>query len=279
MVLVNGEPEDRLSLLERGWFYGDGFFTTLLVQGRRPLHWSAHWQRLLTSAERLGMDLPSESVFLADIAKLMAGLTDKDWRVMKWIVTRGEGGRGYAPPASYSVNRYGYLFAVPDGFADGLSLMPVCRLMTCKTPASTNAMLAGLKHLNRLDNVLARQEVMANGMDDGIMLDALGRPVGSTQANLVIFKAGEWLTPLMDSAGIEGTGLQGLKALLNDKLVTRVLALADIQQAQAVLLVNAVRGVQAVDHWLQDSQVLSFDIEPVRDLHQAWWRFMLESKS
>lgn len=225
---------DAISLSNRGLNYGDGVFETMRVhRGELPM-WPRHLARLREGAWRLGIAMPDVDFIEACIAELVAGA---DAGVLKLLLTRGEGGRGYAPP----------LDAVPTWM---LSLLPLpapqgaLRLHACETRLAMQPALAGIKHCNRLEQVLGRAEAERAGCDEGVMRDMAGKPVCATSANLLVLRDGRWTTPSVDSCGVAGV-LRG--GLLEAGLVeVEVLSMDDVESAEALALCNAVRGILPV---------------------------------
>lgn len=233
-LYVGESPVDAVSIANRGLNYGDGVFETMRVHcGELPL-WPRHLARLREGAGRLGIAMPDMGFIEARIAKMAAAV---DAGVLKLLLTRGDGGRGYAPP----------LDAVPTWM---LSLQPLpavqvgLRVHPCETTLATQPALAGIKHCNRLEQVLGRAEAARAGCDEGLMQDTAGNPVCATSANLLVLEGGRWTTPPVETCGVAGI-LRGW--LLSQGLVA-VSALAGeaLAGADAVALCNAVRGILPV---------------------------------
>lgn len=219
----------------RGLAYGDGLFETMRVdRGGVPLL-PRHLARLCLGAQRLGLPLPSRGFMEARIAEATA---DVEAGVLKLLLTRGEGGRGYAPPGEA---RPVWLLArhpLPVAPTAGL------RLLWCGTRLASQPALAGIKHCNRLEQVLARAEADRAGVDDGLLRDGGGHVVCATSANLLVLRAGRWLTPPVDGCGVAGV-LRGW--LLEQGLVeVATLSQADVEAAETLALCNAVRGILPV---------------------------------
>ena len=227
---VDAVPAD-----DRGIAYGDGLFETLRVHRGGVPWWDDHWSRLRLGADRLGLPLPDEARVRDEAASLFS---DRGDGVLKLLATRGPGERGYAPPAdpvpTWIVSRH----AVPAAPTQGLRLH-VCEIRLAAQPA-----LAGIKHCNRLEQVLARAEVGRAGADDGVLLDAGGNVIGATAANLFAFIDGRWATPRIDDCGIAGICRARLLPALDAREC--VLSPAEVESADAVFLCNAVRGILAV---------------------------------
>ena len=220
---------------DRGLAYGDGLFETMRVHRGAIPWWDDHWSRLSLGAERLGIPLPDEARVRDEAAFLFA---DRGDGVLKLLVTRGAGERGYAPPTdpapTWIVSRH----ALPTRPGRGL------RLHVCATRFASQPALAGIKHCNRLEQVLARAEAERAGADEGLLLDSAGHVVGATAANLFAFVDGRWATPAIVDCGIAGVCRAKLLSSLD--AVERMPMLAEVEAADAVFLCNAVRGILPV---------------------------------
>lgn len=238
--IVDGRRSDSLPIDDRGLAYGDGLFETIRFHaGRAPL-WPLHMQRLRLGARRLRLAMAVAAQWWQE-ARSLAG--DDDC-VIKLILTRGDG-RGYAPLAGRGrriVLRDPMPEIAPSAYQRGL------RLRWCRLRLATQPMLAGLKHLNRLEQVLARSEWSDPRIDEGLLLDAEGRVISATAANLFVVHHGRLLTPRLNRCGVAGvarawllrTGRSPVPVLETD-LSPGILAEAD-----ELFLSNAVRGVQPI---------------------------------
>jgi len=219
---------------DRGLAYGDGLFETIRVYRGDAPWWDAHWTRLSAGAHRLALPLPDQAQVRSEARMLF---DDGGDGVLKLLVTRGAGARGYAPPATaiptWSVARH----PLP-------AVVAPLRLHPCSLRLAVQPALAGLKHCNRLEQVLARAEADAAGADEGLLLDADGHVVSATAANLFVLRGGAWLTPPVDRCGVAGVCRAQLLPALGAS-ETR-LACDDVAGAEALFLCNAVRGILAV---------------------------------
>jgi 4-amino-4-deoxychorismate lyase len=220
---------------DRGLAYGDGLFETMRVYRGEVPWWSEHWSRLQHGAQRLGIPLPDEARVREEAETLFAEGCDG---VLKLLVTRGAGERGYAPPTdpvpTWIVSRHG----VPA--TPGRTL----HVHVCGTRLASQPALAGIKHCSRLEQVLARSEAERAGADEGLVLDSAGNAVGATAANVFAFVDGRWVTPAIVDCGIAGVCRAKLLPALD--AVERALPLAEVESADAVFLCNAVRGILPV---------------------------------
>lgn len=242
-ILINGESGESISVLDRGFQYGDGIFETLAVADGEPLLWERHLRRFFHGAARLGIRAPAGELLRREAGQVCQGAGRG---VLKIILTRGVSGRGYAPAADAAPTRTVGLLPWPDypaGYrADGVSGQ------FCHTLLSRHNVLAGLKHLNRLEQVLARAE-LKNGCAEGLMLDESGHVIEGTMTNLFIVSRGVLKTPDLIRSGVEGV-MRGLvlERAASLPLDCRVAALKreDILDADEVFLTNSLIGAWPV---------------------------------
>ena len=239
-VLVDGLAEDRVSALDRGLAYGDGLFETIrAVNGAAPL-WKRHIARLRDGCKRLGLPAPDLGVLSQEFARIVEGIPDA---VVKIVLTRGRGERGYALPESTRVTRIVAAFPSPllppDWYRDGI------RVRCCELRLAVQPRLAGVKHLNRLEQVLARAEWSDAAMVEGLLFDQAGNLVSATAANVFVGIDGALLTPPLDRCGVAGV-LRG--ALLDALPEVRVQTMTkeDLMRADEMFLTSSVRGVLPV---------------------------------
>jgi len=201
VIYVDGQPADSLPIDDRGLNYGDGLFETVALRQGEPQHWDLHYARLVDGAARLGIDCPASALLRQDVAAALPSPAPSRL-VAKIILTRGSGGRGYAPPVPSHPRRIVRLSAWPEWpqshVGEGIPLS------LCATPLGRNPVLAGLKHLNRLEQVLASRELAAVGAVEGLMFDDLARLIEGTRTNVFLVAGRELLTPRLDQCGIAG---------------------------------------------------------------------------
>lgn len=242
-ILINGVPGDSVSVHDRGFQYGDGLFETIAVANGAPLLWDRHMQRLLRSANRLNINAPSENQLRQEAEQVCRGAIRG---VLKIILTRGISGRGYAPVAGSTPTRAVSLSPWPD-YPPHHRTRGV-NVQFCHTPLGRNGTLAGFKHLNRLEQVLARGE-LGNDCAEGLMLDELGEVIEGTMTNVFMVSRGNLLTPDLSHSGVEGV-MRGLvleraAALMIPCRVT-ALAREDVYSAEEVFLTNSLIGLWPV---------------------------------
>ena len=234
-IFIGDTLVDAVPANDRGLAYGDGVFETMRVHaGTLPL-WPRHRARLLEGAGRLGLALPPIDVLEARIHEAITGL---DAGVLKLLVTRGSGGRGYAPPAAPVPTWVLALHLLPSPASSGL------RLQWCQTRLAEQPALAGIKHCNRLEQVLARVEVEQAGCDEGLMQSTTGEVICATAANLLVLRGDRWITPAVEACGVAGV----CRGWLLDQGLADVGTLAsnEVETADVLALCNAVRGILPV---------------------------------
>lgn len=195
---VNGRECNSLSVADRGLAYGDGLFETLKVRDGKPLRLELHLQRLQKGCQRLGLELDMQ-LLQAEILVFCASAGSS---LCKLIVTRGDGPRGYAVPKQAQIRRILQAGALPD-WPESFAREGV-RLYACHTRLAIQPLLAGLKHLNRLEQVLARAEWQDPAYAEGLMLDTSGRITDCVFSNVFFVRKGQLLTPCLKDCGVEG---------------------------------------------------------------------------
>jgi 4-amino-4-deoxychorismate lyase len=241
--LVNGKPATALDIHDRGIHYGDGVFETIAVCGGAALLWQQHLQRLQLGCQRLGIRAPEKDLLRQEAEHL---IRDAGLGVLKIILTRGAGGRGYRYPDSCSATRILGLYPWPDHihqlWRDG-AILGQCRTRLSRQPA-----LAGIKHLNRLEQVLARSE-WRDQWHDAVMLDDQGAVIEGTMSNLFAVRDGVVFTPALRECGIAGVMRAQIlahgPALQLDCREIRM-DMSELNDADELFLTNSIIGLWPV---------------------------------
>ncbi len=243
MVLVNGQPLDQIGISDRGFNYGDGLFTTLVCRAGVPLLWSSHVERLASGCQRLVIPAPDLTLIRAEVEQLAAG----DDCIIKVVISRGYGGRGYAIAGVGAPNRVLSRHPLPGHRQQWRQQGMVATLLN--QPLGSQPLLAGLKSLNRLEQVLLRQAAVSAGADEGICVDEQGMLVEATAANLWWRHRGIWHTPLLDRCGVSGV----MRQLLLDTFAARGetvrqlrVAASALDEAEELMLTNTTFGLVPV---------------------------------
>lgn len=269
MIWVNGVKTDQIVVSDRGLQYGDGVWETIVIKDGIPQFWHEHLQRLQTGLDVLSIDFNVEYLD-QDLSLVSNAYEPHQSHVLKIIVTRGSGGRGYAPPKQVTPNRMISLHPLPNYpehfYQDGVDVM------LCKTRLGHNPQLAGFKHLNRLEQVLARQELDTDHFE-GLVRDYSDSIIEGTMSNVFIVKRGNILTPDLSQCGIKGVMrnavIKALQAQQSKVEERTMLSVEQVEQADAVFLTNSVIGILPVRSFngkQYDPQLLRSYFPSLRDI-------------
>lgn len=241
MILINGKFDEVIPVLDRGFLYGQGLFETIAVRDGRPRHLSRHLQRLAQGCSRIGIEMPARELLEEEIGQLLHG---SGQALLKIVLTAGTGARGYRSPQHQATTRILQLSAFPQlepGHAsDGI------RARICQTRLSENRALAGLKHLCRLEQVLARDEWQDAGIAEGLMLDTHGRVIEGTMSNLFLVRDRVLHTPDLSLCGVAGVMRSVILDLAaNTGMETRIttISLQDLEVADELFVCNSIIGI------------------------------------
>lgn len=241
---VNGRRGGTLDPADRGLQYGDGLFETMRVRRGAVRLLDLHLERLYAGCGRLAIRPPPRMRLRRELERAAAGAGEA---VLKLIVTRGAGSRGYRPNGTERATRILSLHPLPAASAAGAVRPAVIRL--CLTPMGINPRLAGLKTLNRLESVLARAEWRDARIWEGLMADTDGHLVCGTMSNLFVRRGSYLLTPALDRCGVAGVmrrWVLGQAPAAGLCAVEGRLRIEDVERADEVFMTNAVAGVVAV---------------------------------
>uniref|UniRef100_A0A486XHY6 Aminodeoxychorismate lyase n=1 Tax=Rheinheimera sp. BAL341 TaxID=1708203 RepID=A0A486XHY6_9GAMM len=235
---------------DRSFNYGDGVFTTMLVCDGQLQLWPLHLSRLQVAANRLGFGPVDWEKLQHDVFTTISSAH----QVIKLLLSRGEGGRGYSPAGITQPHWYISQSAVPDyavAAEQGISVE------TAELKLAVQPLLAGLKHNNRLEQVLLKQEQSRRGVDDLLVLDQLGYVTEAISANVFFYRNGQWATPKLHRAGVAGVMREAL--LARHKIAQHDWQYETLMPIDAMFICNAIMGVIPVK--LFDGRPL--DISPV----------------
>ncbi|MDA8128601.1 MAG: aminodeoxychorismate lyase [Betaproteobacteria bacterium] len=243
MILVNGQQASTVDVLDRGLAYGDGVFRTLRVQDGVPLWWRDHYAKLAADCAALLLACPDEAGLHAEVCRA----AEAGEAVVKIVLTRGSGARGYAFPDAQSTSRIVARAPLPAYASAGAPDAITARWCTLRLARQPH--LAGIKHLNRLENVLARAEWTDPAIVEGLLRDDLGAVIGGVMSNLAIMSDGNLFTPDLAECGVAGVArtrlLRGAARLGIPIHIGRLLPDA-ILAADEVMICNSVMGLRRV---------------------------------
>lgn len=264
MIVVNGAASGALSAMDRGLAYGDGVFRTLRLRGGAPLAWQDQYRKLEHDCTALAIACPSDPTLLGEVERVAHHEPDG---IAKIIVTRGSSQRGYVFSGRGSPTRVvmssPYPFERRDLAGAGIRAR-LCALRLAHQPA-----LAGIKHLNRLENVLARQEWHDPDIAEGLLRDGDGNVIGGTMSNIFIVENGALATPDLCRAGVAGVTRErilrcasrsGVACQVCDITVERLL------RADEVFVVNSVIGVWRI----RELDGRAWDTGPYTERARQW---------
>jgi 4-amino-4-deoxychorismate lyase len=242
-ITINGRAGLKVSALDRGLQYGDGVFETMRVRRRQIRLLEFHLDRLYRGLKALQIKGPARRTLRADLARLANTRAEA---VLKLIVTRGEGPRGFRPTGAERCTQIAMLNGLPH---DSEATTRPVRVRMCATRLGAQPRLAGLKTLNRLESVLARSEWRGTRVWEGLMRDTEDRIVCGTMSNLFVRRGTRLMTPPLEHCGVAGVMRRWILQIANDVALTvleRRIGWADLEAAEEVFLSNAVVGVKSV---------------------------------
>ncbi len=240
---VDGREAPGIALLDRGLQYGDGLFETLACLPSGVRFRELHLKRLATGCERLRIPLAEADVLRGELALAARGGQPA---VLKLIVTRGNAAaRGYGVSGRERPTRIllRYPWDPPAPAAEGL------RVRLGELRFGENPHLAGIKHLNRLEQVLARMEWSDPGIAESLHCSASGALVSATSSNVFLVRGKQLLTPCLDRCGVAGVMREVVGRIargLGLDFRTCPLELTDVHAAEEIFLTNALTGIRAV---------------------------------
>jgi 4-amino-4-deoxychorismate lyase len=274
-VLINGVHSEYLNVMDRSIHYGDGIFGTILCltseasaaadtdteekggSSIKLCYWRQHYQRLKQSAEHLQLDCPDEHVLLDDIKQLLRDNMPSQACVIKIILTRGTGDRGYLYPKRQAESRIVLVSAIDADYSSILSgHLLTGELYLCRQPVSINTGLAGLKHLNRLENVIARNEFAAGKGGpyiDGLMLNDDSAVIEGSMSNLFAVSGDLLITPDLQRSGVSGVMRDAIIELARSNEIevrVRELKSSELLSMDALFITNSLIGMKAASRLL-----------------------------
>lgn len=194
-VLVNGSAVSDIDVLDRGLHYGDGVFRTLKAVSAEVRWWDDQYGKLVEDCAALNIPCPEQKILESEVQRMANG---PDVGVIKIIVTRGTGQRGYAIPTDAEPLRI--VMGLPGAGTANLDV----RVRWCELRLSTQPRLAGIKHLNRLENVLARSEWSDPAIAEGLLMNESDEVVCGSMSNLFLLERDRLVTPDLSACGIAG---------------------------------------------------------------------------
>ncbi len=267
MFLVNGESRTHIEITDRGFQYGDGLFETIKVINKRPAFVDLHLSRLQSGCRRLYIPLPDFQILIFEAETLCKQFCTDSLAVLKLIITRGSGGRGYRQPDLIQPTRILSLHPFPDYPLSYQTEGIIARF--CDTQLGLNPVLAGIKHLNRLEQVLARAEWCHSSIQEGIMLDVNHHVIEGTMTNLFYIKNNTLYTAELTSSGVAGimrTIIMTLSSLKGLDVVEHVFTKNELLCADEIFFSNSIIGIWPV----KQIETHYFSVGPITRQIQLW---------
>lgn len=244
MYLLNGESKHCIEFSDRGFQYGDGLFETIEIINEIPVFLNRHLRRLNQGCQRLLIPMPDISTLRKEALQLSK---DSTHAVLKLIVTRGSGGRGYRQPDAINTTRLFSLHPYPD-YTEDFTMQGI-NARFCKARLGLNPDLAGIKHTNRLEQVLARAEWDSAEIQEGLMLDINDHVVEGTMSNLFLVKDKVLYTPEITQCGVKGILRDIIIQLAKKYLISVVekdITKGELFSADELFITNSIIGVWPV---------------------------------
>ena len=246
-TIINGVESTMLSVDDRGLHYGDGLFETILVSNQQPQLWEEHLARLFLGCEKLAIIKPHAETLYEECLTLCQG---QEKAVLKILITRGSGGRGYRPltleharEPTRIIQLHPYPSYPAENWQKGI------HLRLCQTPISEHPVLAGIKHINRLENVLARSEWNDEDIAEGVMTNQAGHWIEGTMSNIFLARAGKLYTPDLSRCGVQGIMRQQVIKLADQLGIpceTCAIDNAFVQSVDEIFVTNSAIGLWPV---------------------------------
>ncbi len=243
-AMLNGVIVDQdkpvIYLDDRGLSYGDGVFETMLLRNGQVRFLDDHIQRIQQSCERLNIFLPNSTWLHDELQRLLNAHQDG---IVKLLITRGRGSRGYRASVDNKPTRLWQLFAPITSTNTGITVR------WCTTRFARNSLLAGIKHLNRLEQVMARLEWHDEQVQEGLMLDTEGELISATMGNIFFVKDEKLITPDLRFCGVHGIMRRNVLRFANEMKLPveeRAVMPNELFVMTEVFVTNAVRGIQPV---------------------------------
>ncbi len=237
---VNGVQQNQITIENRGLAYGDGLFTTAKIIDGKIQYLSSHIERLISGGEKLGL-LSLKQAELTE--QLSQAAKEYNLAVLKVIITASSGGRGYARPTNPKSDLIIMVHDYPKHY-DELAIEGIT-LGNSKQQIGINPMLGGLKHLNRLEQVLLRQELSNTEADDLVVININNEVIEATSANLFFWLNDRLCTPDIRNSGVNGIMRQIILQKHPDTLIKKV-TLTELSSSQAMFICNCVMGIMPV---------------------------------
>lgn len=263
MYWINGQLAEFVPLNDRSFQYGDGCFTTVLTRNGEPVLWDYHLDRMQQALARLAIDEPDWKQIYDWVTEISYPESQAG---IKIHISRGQGGRGYSPKDIHNplvtISRFHYPTHYLSWQQSGVELV------ICETKLGLNPLLAGMKHNNRLEQVLIKHELEERQAIDGIVLDLNDNVIETSMANIFWVKDNILYTPSLTMSGVSGVMRRHIIQLAQQASLTikeETSALSAVMNADEIFMSNSLLGIAPVIQIAGTSQhsISQYSIGPV----------------
>ncbi len=266
MILINGDRKEHIEISDRGFQYGDGLFETIEVRNGQIVFLGPHLERLNSGCHRLNIPAPDEKLLRLE-AKELCHQSAFDKAVLKIIITRGSGGRGYRQPDVIRPTRVLSLHPYPEYPETYPEQGVVARF--CATRLGLNPSLAGIKHLNRLEQIMARAEWNDSAIQEGLMLDVNDHVIEGTMTNLFYIKNNSLYTATLNQSGVAGIMRRIIMTIAVEHslpLIEHMFTKEELLAADEVFVCNSIIGIWPI----KQIATTHFSVGPITRSIQMW---------
>jgi len=237
-TLVDGQPCAVVPADDRAFLYGESLFETVAFRDRQAPLWPRHMTRLARGCRALALNMPRPEQLLAECRKILPASGPA---IVRITISAGSGGRGYWPATEPRERRIVQCRAWPTD----IHRQRRCglRLRISSHRLESGQVAAGLKHGNRLVQVMAARECARSGHDEAVLLDAAGCIVEAISSNLLLVMDDQLFTH--PEPAVSGVGLGWLIDQAGIDIRRQALAVEDLVRCSEVLVINSVAGVRA----------------------------------
>ena len=242
-ILINGRAEHCIDVLDRGFQYGDGLFETILVESGCVTFLEQHFERLHKGCATLGFPPLDEALIRHEVSKV---IKPKQSGVLKLVISRGVGERGFLAPEKPEITR---VVSFNEQQTSINHKLFACSLIYCHTRLSRQPLLAGIKHLNQLERVLAREE-LRDQAGEGLMLDVNDQVIEGIMSNLFMVKDACLVTPSLSHSGVSGIIRQHLLEQAKQQNIAcevKDITLLDLEMADEIFITNSLMPVRTIN--------------------------------
>jgi len=270
MILINGESKEHIEISDRGFQYGDGLFETIEVRDGQAVFLEHHLERLNSGCQRLYIPFPGAELLsfeAGELCRRLAGGRHSVRAVLKVIVTRGSGGRGYRQPDVIQPSRVLSLHPYPD-YPEIYREQGIAARF-CATRLGLNPTLAGIKHLNRLEQVMARAEWNDPVIQEGLMLDVNDHVIEGTMTNLFYIKNNSLYTAVLAQSGVAGIMRGIIMTISADhglSVIEHAFTKDELLSADEVFVCNSIIGIWPI----KQIETTRFSVGPLTQSIQGW---------